>query len=515
MGGEGGIGGMGGMGGRGGEGGVGGGMMGGEPARLLASIGIMESEPEVFSCPVPEDEEGMLVFLGALREEHASKRAAIAELSASNRSMAALVRHLTRKFNLVAQALPETPYMAKAEDSDADALVGAHDSDEDDGSTLPGRPTQILMKGYVNKKGRRVRNWKRRYFVLRGGTLSYYTDDTCTARKGKMHLTECEIDGLRERDETGRACLALAAHGRTLFFQSDEPKENTAWFLAISCMKQQLEYSRLIRESGDAADLRILEFFSHPMRHKFALDGRVVPLFALDALNASVRFHSMLHVLSMEDAGLSDEHLIRLADAVGPNKSLGVLRLASNAFTASGLEALTGALRQNKTVTEVYLENCGLDDACALLLAQILPSTRHIGVLSLGDNRISDSGAEALATALARPHRMATIALDGNAIGDLGGAALGRMLEANPTVINVELRNNAMTSQGTLAILQSVATPSCSVSRIALSGNGYDVGEIAGAVLAIAQTAPHIIHVDVAPYLLEESALGMLRLLPL
>merc|ERR1711916_411707 len=78
-----------------------------------------------------------------------------------------------------------------------------------------------------------------------------------------------------------------------------------------------------------------------------------------------------------------------------------------------------------------------------------------------------------------------------------------------------ELRNNAMTSQGTLAILQSMATPSCSVSRIALSGNGYDVGEIAGAVLAIAQTAPHIIHVDVAPYLLEESALGMLRLLPL
>ena len=78
------------------------------------------------------------------------------------------------------------------------------------------------MKGYVNKKGRRVRNWKRRFFVLRGGTLSYYTDETCATRKGKMRLDQCLVDGLRERDETGRACLALSTKGRTLFFQSDE-----------------------------------------------------------------------------------------------------------------------------------------------------------------------------------------------------------------------------------------------------------------------------------------------------
>ncbi|KNC51884.1 NOD3 protein [Thecamonas trahens ATCC 50062] len=222
-----------------------------EPSRLLTLLGIREGMPEVLTQSlgdVTDNDKKALEYLNALRAQHDEMRTAVAELNTANKSLAALVRHLTRKFNVVAEALPESPYIATDTTSAQDAATKG-DSDEDEAfGHLPGRATQILMKGYVNKKGRRVRNWKRRFFVLRGGTLSYYTDETCATRKGKMRLDQCLVDGLRERDETGRACLALSTKGRTLFFQSDEARKtprgslpsracSSSWSMPATCAR--------------------------------------------------------------------------------------------------------------------------------------------------------------------------------------------------------------------------------------------------------------------------------------
>lgn len=59
--------------------------------------------------------------------------------------------------------------------NEADALAG----------DIPGRPsspsdsdiqTDVLLRGFLTKRGAVVKNWQVRYFVLEYGRLSYYND---------------------------------------------------------------------------------------------------------------------------------------------------------------------------------------------------------------------------------------------------------------------------------------------------------------------------------------------------
>jgi hypothetical protein len=45
---------------------------------------------------------------------------------------------------------------------------------------------EILMQGYVIKKGHMVRSVKNRWFVLKPGMLCYYTNRSCSDKKGEI-----------------------------------------------------------------------------------------------------------------------------------------------------------------------------------------------------------------------------------------------------------------------------------------------------------------------------------------
>lgn len=59
----------------------------------------------------------------------------------------------------------------------------------------------------MNKKGRKVRNWKKRFFVLKGNKLSYYGKENDKTPLGDINLETCMIDELKEREESGRVCI--------------------------------------------------------------------------------------------------------------------------------------------------------------------------------------------------------------------------------------------------------------------------------------------------------------------
>jgi len=58
------------------------------------------------------------------------------------------------------------------------------------GLTL-GHGVRIVQRGWMMKKGQMVKNWKRRYFVLKSdGVLNYYESDNSSMVKGRAELTE-------------------------------------------------------------------------------------------------------------------------------------------------------------------------------------------------------------------------------------------------------------------------------------------------------------------------------------
>lgn len=57
-------------------------------------------------------------------------------------------------------------------------------------------PPPFVSRGWLMKKGRKRRNWKRRYFVLSEdwSAISYYEDERCLKERGRVHLGGARCD---------------------------------------------------------------------------------------------------------------------------------------------------------------------------------------------------------------------------------------------------------------------------------------------------------------------------------
>ena len=57
-------------------------------------------------------------------------------------------------------------------------------------------PPPFVSRGWLMKKGRKRRNWKRRYFVLSDdwSSISYYEDERCLKERGRVNLGGARCD---------------------------------------------------------------------------------------------------------------------------------------------------------------------------------------------------------------------------------------------------------------------------------------------------------------------------------
>ena len=51
----------------------------------------------------------------------------------------------------------------------------------------------VDRRGWLQKKGRIIRNWKRRLVTLRPGELLYFADEECKVQRGSMALAGCQV----------------------------------------------------------------------------------------------------------------------------------------------------------------------------------------------------------------------------------------------------------------------------------------------------------------------------------
>ena len=85
------------------------------------------------------------------------------------------------------------PILQKTATSDATEILELIENDK-----------SVYYSGWMNKKGRKVRNWKRRWFLLKGNQLSYFNKELEKTPLGEINLETCMIDELKEREESGR-----------------------------------------------------------------------------------------------------------------------------------------------------------------------------------------------------------------------------------------------------------------------------------------------------------------------
>lgn len=125
-------------------------------------------------------------------------------------------------------------------------------------------------------------------------------------------------------------------------------------------------------------------------------------------------------VLDLLDNGIGHRGCVALGKCLGDggNQSLLTLNLNANKLDAKCIGALAEGLRSNTTLHKLCLEYCGLGPDCAPLLATVLASpTTGLTKLLLRGNQIRCSGLRFLSLALRKNKTLQVLDLQDNEIG--------------------------------------------------------------------------------------------------
>lgn len=89
--------------------------------------------------------------------------------------------------------------------------------------------SSLHKEGYMKKLGAKFKTWKRRYFILKGNSLSYYKQEGGDLIKTIYLTPQCAITLSLEKNN----CIELRTVDRTWFFVPPDEMELNAWQGAI------------------------------------------------------------------------------------------------------------------------------------------------------------------------------------------------------------------------------------------------------------------------------------------
>ena len=87
----------------------------------------------------------------------------------------------------------------------------------------------IELSGYLTKKGRNYKTWKRRWFTLSGSTLTYFVSDKTKVEKGCLDLTAGSIIPKTELFASKKFAFEISTPSRTLLVAADDQELMGTW----------------------------------------------------------------------------------------------------------------------------------------------------------------------------------------------------------------------------------------------------------------------------------------------
>ena len=195
-----------------------------------------------------------------------------------------------------------------------------------------------------------------------------------------------------------------------------------------------------------------------------------------------------LTVLILRDCHISSEGAVKLAAALCKNTTLNDLDLSHNPIGehVEGVTAVAKMLVENKTLTELYLQDCHISSEGAVELAaalwknstlndlnldhnpigehvegmtavaKMLVENKTVTKLHLWDCHISSEGAVKLAAALCKNSTLKRLNLNHNPIGVKGASSMSDMLQHNTSLEYLHLRDDSVGEEGVHQLINSL-----------------------------------------------------------
>eukprot|EP00045_Choanoeca_perplexa_P013332 m.150851 g.150851 ORF g.150851 m.150851 type:complete len:322 (-) comp16324_c0_seq3:3349-4314(-) len=118
-----------------------------------------------------------------------------------------------------------------------------------------------ICQGYLRKEGYKIKNWKRRWFTLKGAYVYYYKDRMIPNPLGQIDLNDCDGAGARDDPDLLNG-FDIVTQDRTYLLQAETPEERDMWLNAVAAVlnTRNIEYiteangARTVRTRSEALD---------------------------------------------------------------------------------------------------------------------------------------------------------------------------------------------------------------------------------------------------------------------
>jgi hypothetical protein len=124
------------------------------------------------------------------------------------------------------------------------------------------------------------------------------------------------------------------------------------------------------------------------------------------------------------------------------------LDLSRCQLSEADVQAISRALKDNRTLTALDLSDNAISDASAKDIAMALKNNHTLKSLNLSGNQISDTGATNIAIALKDNHTLRWLPLAYNKISDAGATNIAIALKDNQTLSRLSLYGNQISDAG-------------------------------------------------------------------
>lgn len=335
---------------------------------------------------------------------------------------------------------------------------------------------KVYKEGQLIKEGRIRKTWKKRWFILNGPALNYYTLNNHKI-KGSIPLEACQIKVLDRSD--GKRCLQLINNGvieevkptkggkddddedgadRILYFDVVETKEKAEevrndWLYAINNRIAVLQYSKKMKQKRMLDDIDILEFF---LKGKQATDlylNREVPLEGVLAIKEPIKGHPSLKILNMNNSKIGDQGVTQLVESLLLNTSITNLSLSSCQMNNASVKELKKYIETTSTLTHLDLSQNNIDNAGLVLLSESLALNKTLKYLNLSSNQIGDEGLSPFVNSLLKNSKITIphLLLKNNQISDPGCNEIASLISGYK-LTEIDLSHNRIGNDGAEAL---------------------------------------------------------------
>jgi hypothetical protein len=157
-------------------------------------------------------------------------------------------------------------------------------------------------------------------------------------------------------------------------------------------------------------------------------------------------------VLYLDDYGIGDAGAKLVADALKEACAPITLHLSHNNIGVIGAEAIADSIRKALVPISLYLNNNKLGDEGIRLIADAMGDVRFHLILDLSFNNVGEAGAKLIAEAITRMETSLALDLGNNGIGDAGAISIAGAIRQAKNALVLYLHNNGIGDDGAVAI---------------------------------------------------------------